>query len=188
MRGRERFRRWSWLLRLCVHICRGLPRGFAEWGWAGVAWVPGPVGAGLRYVLAARLARQVGTVVLFGPQVEVAGWDQLMIGSNVSIHRGCYVDATGGLSIGDDVSIAHACSILTSEHTWDDPTRPIRDNPLRLAPVRIESDVWLGCGVRLLAGVTVHSRSVLAAGAVVTRDVPPRTVVGGVPARPLRTI
>jgi acetyltransferase-like isoleucine patch superfamily enzyme len=107
----------------------------------------------------------------------------LRIGQFVSIHRWCYIDAVGDITIGNDVSIAHSSSILSFDHTWADASRPIRDNPIRLAPVNIANDVWIGCGVRILAGVSIGQRCIVAAGAVVVNDVPNGTVAGGVPAR-----
>ena len=95
----------------------------------------------------------------------------------------CYIDATGGISIGDDVSIAHAVTIMSTNHRFDDPDENIRDQGVVAAPTRIENDVWIGAGARIMAGVTIGSGSVVAAGAIVTKDVPARSVVAGVPAR-----
>jgi acetyltransferase-like isoleucine patch superfamily enzyme len=136
-------------------------------------------------MLAKRLAVFLGENVYFGPDIEIIGWSHLRFGSNVSIHRFCYIDASGGIDIENDVSIAHNCSILSTNHRWSNRDLPIRDNPVSYEKVVIRSDVWLGCGVRVLAGVTIDTRAVVAAGAVVTKDVHRGTIVGGVPARPL---
>lgn len=125
---------------------------------------------------------------LFGRGVEVKEWQNLRLGSNVSIHKDCYIDASGGLVIGSDVSIAHGSSILTFEHSWDDELIPIRSNPIRFSAVIIEDDVWIGCGCRILAGVTIRSRVVVAAGAVVTSEVASRSLVGGVPHKFIKRI
>jgi acetyltransferase-like isoleucine patch superfamily enzyme len=143
----------------------------------------GLFGAGLRYMLLSVIAKEVGDNVLVGPRVRLVHPERLSIGSNVSIHRDCYVDAEGGVWIESDVSIAHACSIISCDHTWADLSLPIRENPLRPAPIIIRSDVWIGCGVRILAGTEIESRSVVAAGAVVVKSVRSGSVVGGVPAR-----
>lgn len=148
----------------------------------------GGVGLLIRYLFAKTSAADCGDVVYIGPYVEIRNWKNLYLGSNVSNHRGCYLDAIGGITIGDDVSVAHSSSILSSDHSWDDLSLPIRDNPVQLNSVCIEDDVWVGCGVRILSGVTIKRRAVIAAGAVVIKDVSSATLVGGVPARILRNI
>jgi acetyltransferase-like isoleucine patch superfamily enzyme len=187
-RGRDKFRRLRGPIRLMTAALACLPRRGRIAIWDLVESWNGVVGVGLRYCLLRSLAAECGDNVLVGPGVEIRGWEGLRVGSNVSIHRGCYIDALGGVSIGDDVSIAHATSILSFEHTWEDLSRPIKDNPLSAALVVIEPDVWIGCGCRVLAGVRLGTRTVVAAGAVVTKDVPEGSVAGGVPARVLKRI
>ena len=91
----------------------------------------------------------------------------------------------GGIEIGDDVMIGPRVSLLTSGHPLD-PGR--RRKQIVAAAIAIERNVWLGAGATVLQGVTVGSDAVVAAGAIVTRDVPPRTLVAGVPAQVLREI
>jgi acetyltransferase-like isoleucine patch superfamily enzyme len=183
LRGRYWFRRFRIVFRVMQLIMSLLPRFVAAglW-WLAKGW-GGPLGLGLRYIAAKRLAAALGETVFFGPDLEVRNWQSLRIGHFVSIHRWTYIDAVGGITIGNDVSIAHASSILSFEHTWSDQSRPIRDNPIHCAPVNIGNDVWLGCGVRILAGVNIGQRSVIAAGAVVVTDVLDGTIAGGVPAK-----
>lgn len=90
------------------------------------------------------------------------------------------------ISIGDDVQIGPNVQLLT-------PTHPVEPGPRRdkleaASPIRIENNVWIGGGAIILPGVSVGENSVVGAGAVVTRDVPPNTVVAGNPAKPLRTL
>ncbi|WP_237762934.1 acyltransferase [Paenibacillus sp. A3] len=146
------------------------------------------MGLATRYCLLKRLIPKCGDNVFVGRSVEIKHWEKLSIGSNVSIHKQCYLDAGGGITIDNDVSVAHQTSMISFEHTWDDASLPIRDNPVKYAPITIQSDVWVGCGCRILAGVDIGSRAVVAAGAVVTKPVPPHTVVGGVPAKPIKSI
>lgn len=87
-------------------------------------------------------------------------------GFNLSIHEFSYLDAAGGIEIGDNVSIAHNCSLVSFEHTWTDLETLIKYNPTKLYPIKIGNDVWLGCGVRVLAGTVIEDR-VIVAGAVV---------------------
>jgi maltose O-acetyltransferase len=98
------------------------------------------------------------------------------------INQQCCLDGRGGLSIGDYVSISPGVWILTDSHDMHDPLfREV------LAPVTIGNHAWIGSRALILPGVTVGEGAVVAAGAVVTSDVEPYTVVGGVPARPIGT-
>ncbi len=110
------------------------------------------------------------------------------MGSNVSIHNDCHINALGGVKIGNSVSIAHQTSLIAANHDWTDPLLPIKDQPVLPAPIVISEDVWIGCSCQILAGVTVGSRVVVAAGAVVAKDVLPNRIVGGVPAREIKSI
>lgn len=110
------------------------------------------------------------------------------MGNNVSIHDFCYIDAVGGITVGDNVSIAHGSSLISFNHGWNDASLPIKYNPVTQAPIVIEDDVRVGCGVRIMPGVVLGSRSVIAAGSVVVKDVPPNTLVGGIPAKVIKNI
>lgn len=188
MRGRDFFSYSYPLMFLMSRILFLMPHRVVTVSWYGLDIFPGFMGVGLRYVWALRLAKRVGRNIYFSRSVEVLSWKNLVIGNNVSIHKDCYIDASGGLAIGNDVSVAHASSILTFEHTWDNASVPIKYNPSVFCPVIIEDDVWIGCGCRILAGVTIGRRAIVAAGAVVTRDVIPGTLVGGVPAKIIKRI
>lgn len=186
--GRLAFRKFRGPIQLLSKALCLVPAPGLSLLWSAADLLPGKPGILLRYCIAKRRARVCGDNVLIESNVEIRGWDQLELGDNVSIRRGCYVEAGGGVKIGDNVSIAHQSSIVTENHTWDDPTTPIKYNPIRLGRVEIQEDVWIGCGCRVLAGVSVASRSVVAAGAVVTRDVPGHSVVAGIPARVVKEI
>lgn len=109
----------------------------------------------------------------------------IRVGRNVFINQLCVLNDIGGIEIGDDVMIGPRVSLLTAGHPLD-PAR--RRRQIVAAPIVIERNVWLGAGATILQGVTVGSNAVVAAGAVVTRDVPPRMLVAGVPAQVLREI
>lgn len=187
-RGRILFYRYKPFIRFLTKIASFAPYWFIDSLWTmSDAW-RGSLGLVTRYVVAKNLAKNCGDVVYIGPYVEIRNWRNLEIGSNVSIHRGCYVDAAGEIFIGNDVSIAHGTSILSSDHRWEDSSIPIRDNPVKLAKVCIMSDVWIGCGSRILSGVSIGPQSIIAAGAVVTRNVSSNSIVGGVPAKHIKNI
>jgi len=104
------------------------------------------------------------------------------IGSFCRINRNCCLDVRGGLYVDDNVSISPGVVILTADHNFQDPQFPVETRP-----VTIHDHVWIGAGAMVMPGVTIGRGAVIAAGAVVTRDVAPLTIVGGVPARPLGT-
>lgn len=106
----------------------------------------------------------------------------LAIGACSVVNYGCRLDSRGGLRIGNNVSISEEVCILTSDH--DPRTDDFRG---RSRPVVIEDYVFLGTRAMILPGVTVHRGAIVAAGAVVSRDVPALGIVGGVPARPIGT-
>ena len=103
---------------------------------------------------------------------------KLCIGSGTHINKGCILDARGELSIGDNVSISYNVSLITGSHDVFSP-----DFAGRYLPIRIGNHVWIGAGATVLNNVTIGEGAVVAAGAVVTKDVEPFTIVGGVPAK-----
>jgi len=124
-----------------------------------------------------------------GSDVRILDTENLVIGRNVSLHCWSFISAHGGLTIGDDVAIGHGCSILTTEHGFGDTAVAIKWQPITRHPVTISDDVWIGANVTILAGVTIGPRSIIAAGAVVTRSFPDgHVIIGGVPAREIRRL
>ncbi len=120
---------------------------------------------------------------LFPPFYTDCG-KNIRIGKRVFINSGCKFQDQGGITIGDDTLIGHNCVIATLNHAAD----PDRRADMIPAPVVIGNKVWVGANVTILGGVTVGDGAILAAGAVVTRDIPARSVVAGVPARILKTV
>ncbi len=109
----------------------------------------------------------------------------IRVGRDVFINHDCTLNDIGGITIGDEVLIGPRVSLITSGHPVDPALRRRR---IVAAPIAIERGVWLCAGATVLHGVTVGEDSVVAAGAVVTRDVPAGVVVAGVPARVLRSV
>src|SRR5262245_15938735 len=108
--------------------------------------------------------------------------DGVSIGANSRINRDCTLDIRGGLTIGENVSISPEVAILTAQHGVADPEFRVENRR-----VVIEDNVFVGTRALILPGVTLGRGSVVAAGAVVTRDVPPLAIVAGVPARAVGT-
>ena len=112
----------------------------------------------------------------------------IKIGSDSLIGEYSVIRGQGGVQIGDRVYTSPFTQIIAVNHVFDDPNRPFVDQGITAEGIVIEDDVWLGAGAIVTDGVRVGKGAVVAAGAVVTKDVPPHTVVGGVPAKPIKTI
>ncbi len=104
------------------------------------------------------------------------------IGKNVYINHLCSMLDMGTITIGDNVLIGPKVNILSEEH----PVNPADRSALMVRPVVIKNGAWIGAGATILPGVTVGENSVVAAGAVVNKDVPDNAAVGGIPAKVLK--
>lgn len=122
--------------------------------------------------------------LLIPPFYTACGVD-ITVGRNVFVNQNCTFYDLGGLDIADDVMIGPNVSIITTGH----PLEPSQRRAAVIAkPVVIERNVWIAAGAIIIGGVTIGENSVVAAGSVVTKDVPPNTLVGGNPARVIRPI
>ncbi|MGR3806716.1 DapH/DapD/GlmU-related protein [Pasteurella testudinis] len=108
----------------------------------------------------------------------------LRIGKGVFVNSGVMFTDLGGITLEDNVLIGPRANIISVNH----PLNPAGRRGIILSPVRICRNAWIGVGATVLPGVTVGENAVVAAGAVVSKDVPPNTVVAGVPARVVKTI
>ena len=106
------------------------------------------------------------------------------IGKNVFINFDCTFVDLGGITIEDNVLIAPKVSLLSEGH----PLSPQNRHSLMVGHIHIKKNVWIGAGAIILHGVTIGENSIVAAGAVVSKDVPSNTLVGGVPAKFIKTI
>ena len=113
---------------------------------------------------------------------------ELTIGNRVALNANVYINACSGgtIRIGDDVIVGPNVVMRASDHAFDDVTRPMRDQGHTAGVIVIDDDVWLGANVTVVGGVRIGRGAVVAAGAVVSKDVEPYTIVGGVPARLIR--
>ena len=107
----------------------------------------------------------------------------LVLGERVFINTGATVVASHSIVVGDDCLIGDLVAIFDTNHHSMEPS-----SPTRIAPVRLGANVWVGRSATILPGVTIGDHAVIAAGSVVTNDVPAKTLVAGVPARPIRTL
>lgn len=138
--------------------------------------------------LRALFSRLIGQPVdesfgLFPPFYTDCG-KNIHIGKNVFINMGCKFQDQGGIFIGDGALIGHNVMLATLNHAISPGDRAT----MIPAPIHIGRHVWIGANATVLPGVTIGEGAIVAAGAVVTKDVPKNTMVGGVPARVIRTI
>ncbi len=103
---------------------------------------------------------------------------KVSIGKGSVINNSCLLYTTGGLVIGENVSISSGAWLVTGTHDMNDPLFPDK-----YLPIVVGNYAWIGVRATILAGVTIGEGAVIMAGAVVTRDVPPYAVVGGIPAK-----
>lgn len=133
------------------------------------------------------------TIVMHGAVLHVYNFrnmphSHIKIGSDSLIGEYSVIRGQGGVQIGDRVYTSPFTQIIAVNHVFEDPNRPFVEQGITAEGIVIEDDVWLGAGAVITDGVRVGKGAVVAAGAVVTRDVPPHTVVGGVPAKLIKTI
>jgi acetyltransferase-like isoleucine patch superfamily enzyme len=107
----------------------------------------------------------------------------LMVGDHSNIGPYCYIGCSGHISIGNNVMISPRVSIYAENHVFEDAHNTIKSQGVQRQSVVIEDDCWIASNSVILAGVTIGKGSVVAAGSVVTHDVPPYSIVAGVPAR-----
>lgn len=117
---------------------------------------------------------------------------RITIGDRVSINYDCHIGCVNEITLGNDVLLASRVYISDHSHGATDyhdiDTPPSDRKVFSKGPVVIEDGVWIGEGSCILPGVRIGRHAIVGANAVVTRDVPPYTIVGGIPARPIRTL
>lgn len=133
------------------------------------------------------------TIVMHGAIMHVYNFRDLphagiKIGRDNLVGEYTVIRGQGGVSIGDRVYTSPFTQILAVNHVFSDPERPFVEQGITAQGIVIEDDVWLGSSCVITDGVRIGKGAVVAAGAVVTADVPPHTIVAGVPARMVRTI
>ena len=134
-----------------------------------------------------------GTIVMHGAVLHVYNFRNLpgafiRIGRDSLVGEYSVIRGQGGVTIGDRVYTSPLTQIIAVNHVFDDPEKPFVEQGITAQGITIEDDVWIGSGAIITDGVHIGKGAVVAAGAVVVNDVPPHTIVGGVPARILRDI
>ena len=129
-----------------------------------------------------------GAGVVFGDQVTLnrfayvqGGIGGVRLGDHVEINNYTIINGTGGVDIGQDTLVGPGAKLISYQHGFRKGAT-IRSQPVEARPIRVGRDCWIGANAVVMAGVSIGDGAVVGAGAVVTRDVPPNTVVAGVPA------
>jgi acetyltransferase-like isoleucine patch superfamily enzyme len=111
----------------------------------------------------------------------------LIVGDNSNIGAYGYIGCAGLIRIGSNVMLSPRVSLYAENHNFDDMSRPMKEQGVTREPIVIEDDCWIASHAVVLAGVTIGRGSIVAAGSVVTKDVPPFSIVAGSPARVIRS-
>ena len=139
----------------------------------------------VRALFSELIGKKVDDGFLLIPPFYTTGGVDIRVGRNVFVNQNCTFYDLGGIDIDDDVMIGPNVSIITEGH----PVAPSQRRTRVVAkPIVIERNVWIAAGATIVGGVTVGENAVVAAGSVVTKDVPQNTLVGGNPARVIRSI
>jgi len=134
-------------------------------------------------ILSKILGKEVQNIAVFTPLYINYG-KHITIGKNVFINFDCTFLALGGITIEDDVLIGPKVSLITENH----PLNPKDRKGLICKSILIRKNAWIGANATILPGVTIGENAVVASGAVVSKDVPDNTIVGGVPAKFIKNI
>lgn len=138
----------------------------------------------LREIMGRLIGKKVDRSFRMFPPFYTDFGKNITIGKDVFINSGCHFQDQGGIEIGDGALIGHNVVLATINHDLN----PKENRKNHYAPIRIGAHVWIGSNATILPGVTIGDWAVVGAGAVVARDVPAMTVVGGVPAKVLKVI
>lgn len=188
MNGRTIFTIIQYPLLVLSLIFKIFPNLILSFIWSLLLPFNGYFTKGIRYSILKSRSKTIGSNLMIGANTYIKHWANFSCGNNVSIHENCFIDCDGGISIGNDVSIAHSSSLVSANHTWLDVETPIKYNPMTKKGIVIHNDIWIGCGVRVLDGVNIYNRCVIAAGAIINKDVESNSLMGGIPAKKIKTI
>jgi maltose O-acetyltransferase len=160
---------------LALRGCTSVASGARVRGWPCVENEGGTIRIGRNFAVFSYLAKV---------QLYAGPGGTLSIGDDSFVNNGTILSATTEIRIGDRVNIAPHCVLIDNDfHGTAD-----RNAPPKTAPIVLEDDVWLGTRVTVLKGVTIGRGSVIASGSVVTKDIPPGVLAGGVPAKVIKQL
>lgn len=163
-----------------------------KWYLAKVLLAPAPVNTLVR--LRTRLMRAAGFRIGFGtvfsatPKMQGSEdfYNKLVIGAHCYINVGAFFELGDHVTLGDSIAVGHDVMFLTTSHDFQHSDR--RGGAFTHAPIYVGDGAWIAARATILPGVTIGEGAIVAAGAVVTQDVAPHMLVGGVPAKPIRQL
>lgn len=142
--------------------------------------------ARIRALLWKSFFKRMGRAVYLMRDCYISSPSGISLGNYVCINRHANLGGQGQLTIGNYVNIGPNCSLITANHRFDSPDKPMAWQGITQGPVTIGDDVWLGVNVTVLPNVQIGRGAIVGANAVVTKDVPSYAIVAGVPAKILR--
>ncbi len=142
----------------------------------------------VRRLLAERVFKAVGEGVIFHHDVYILSGRNTELGNGVFVNRGATIDDRGPITVGDHTMIAAGAILTTHGHILDDFSKPLPFGGRTMAPIVIGSNTVIGYNAVVMPGVTIGDRVIVSANAVVTKDVPDRWVVGGLPATKIKEL
>lgn len=148
--------------------------------------LPYSLGSKLRRMVLKRLIRNLDESTTFSTNVKLLCPQNIELGKNVGIANSVNLDCRGSVKIGNDTIIGFETVILTSTHKHQDKTIPIKNQGMYKKPISIGDDVWVGARSMIMPGVTINNGAIIGANSVVTKDVPPNAIVGGIPAKVIK--
>ena len=148
--------------------------------------LPGHHGMNIRKKYYRKRFRCASDSFIILPNVTIVFPKNFSIGERSGVNVNTWINAMGGVTIGNDVIIGPFVVIHSANHKFDRLDIPIQKQGWEKLSVNIEDDVWIGANTVILPGVTIGKGSVIGAGAVVTRDIPPYSVAVGVPSKVIR--
>jgi len=174
-----------------------------------LGWIPTTVGMRLRYFFYKKLFKKVSGRFYIDKGVSIVGFNNIEISDNVIIMQNSYLyahdngnlyigknfsintnsqlgAASGKIYIADDCSIGPNCVLRASNHNFDNPNVPFNKQGHTYGEIIIEDDVWIASNCVITANTRIGKSSIVGAGSVVTKDIEPYSIVGGVPAKLIR--
>lgn len=192
------------------NLVKIIGKEIGRWGYFFVCYFPGYAGVVLRGFYFRALLKKTGNKLMFGTGVEITGFKNIEMGSRIAIAKNssiyahnngkviigdnlgmntnaCIGAADGGcIIIGDNVMIAQNVVLRACDHSFKDPDIAMCDQGYNTGTIKIGDDCWIAANAVITRNVIIGAHSIVAAGAVVTSDIEPYSVVGGVPAKLIR--